>query len=131
MEWTVAYYLGSLPLTYISSSQQSFDTIPTDNVISLTITSASYSHTLTGYDNYWMSGSSYGAFNNTGSLAEQEEQARLESGYQEVVYEGIQSCKYTWDTEHTFDGEIAAPNDAIILTGVMISDAEAQQIGLL
>lgn len=131
MEWIVAYYQGSLPLTYISSSQQSFETIPTDNVISLTVTSASYSHTLTGYDNYWLSGSSYGAFNNTGSLAEQEEQARLEAGYQEVTYVGLQSCKYTWETEHIFDGEISAPNNVNILTGIMIPDEEAQQIGLL
>lgn len=131
MEWIVAYYQGSLPLTYISSSQQSFETIPTDNVISLTVTSASYSHTLTGYDNYWLSGSSYGAFNNTGSLAEQEEQARLEAGYQEVTYVGLQSCKYTWETEHIFDGEISTPKNVTILTGIMIPDEEAQQIGLL
>ena len=131
MEWIVAYYPGSLPLTYIDSSQQSFDTLPTHGVISLTATSGSYSHTLTGYDNYWLSGSSYGAFNNTGSVAEQEETARLDGGYQEVVYEGMQMCKYTWETEHMFDGELPAPDNVTVIVGVMVSDEEAQQIGLL
>ena len=131
MEWTIAYYPGSLPLVYISSSQQSYESVETGSVISLTVSNNGYSHTLHGLDYYWVSGSEYGAFNATGPQASIEEQNRLDGGYQEVVYEGIMKCRYRWETEHEYLGELDAPAGCRILEGVMISDEEAQQIGLI
>jgi len=131
MKWKIAYYSGSLPLTYTSSSQQTYEQVANDNVISITISSASYSHTLQGFDYYWISGSEYGAFNATGSLAVQEEEARREAGYQEVVYEGVMKCRYRWNTQHESLGEQDAPTACKILNGIMIPDDDAREIGLL
>jgi len=131
MEWEVKYYLGSLPLSSITSSEMSWENLPIENVIFVMVKKDGMIHTLKGYDNYWVNGNEYGCFNNTGQLAIDEETNRLLEGYTEIQYEGLMDCYYNWDDDCRFMGEKSDKNGLHILKGVMIPDDEARQIGLI
>ena len=109
-----------------------WDDLPVQNVVDFTVYYGRYKHTVSGMDYYWMNGSSYGTFNATGLLAEQQEARRRENGHEQVVYEGLQAVAWMWDEKgnHIFLGEFR-PENVHVLTGVMLDDDVARKIGLI
>jgi hypothetical protein len=132
LEWKVRYYQGQLPLVEATSEDYSWEDLPIDNVIQMEIKKGDCTHVIGGFDNFWMSGSHYGVFNNTGSLGEYEALQRLENGHEQVYYEGAQAIMYDWDQDHINMGEIFPDTTKVhILKGVMIPDDQAREIGLI
>jgi len=130
LEWKVRYYNGTLELDEITSNDMEWEELPTFNVIEVDILKDDKRHTLRGMDNYWLSGSYYGMFNNTGSIGTEEEEHRNQNGHQEVQYEGEEWVTYNWETEHI---KVQTPisTNLHILTGVMIPDEHAREFGLI
>jgi len=123
--------MGSLPLSGITSSEMSWEELPTENVIFIIIKKDGRTHNLYGWDNYWINGNQYGVFNNVGELGLEEEQNRLDGGYQEVVYDGLMDIYYEWADSCVLIGEKTNKDGLHILKGVMIPDNEAQELGIL
>jgi hypothetical protein len=131
LEWKVRYYNGTLELDEITSNDMAWEELPTSNVIEVDILKDGYRHTLRGMDNYWLSGSYYGMFNNTGSLALYEEEQRRLNGHQEVEYGGTTPITYKWETTHIKVEETVNLTLIHILSGVMVPDEHAREFGLI
>jgi hypothetical protein len=131
LHWKVKYYNGTTVLDQITSLECSWEDLPTENVIEMEISNGDKLHTLGGMDNYWVSGSYYGLFNNTGSLAEEEENRRKELGHQEWKYIGESFVTYKWDDTHIKLKEQIQLDGVHILKGVMVSDEHAKVFGLI
>jgi len=131
LEWKVKYYNGTLELDEITSKDMRWEDLPTSNVIEVDIFKDGYRHTLRGVDNYWISGSFYGMFNNTGSLALYEEEQRRLNGHQEIEYGDDYSVSYNWETEHTKLETNIDLTSVHTLSGVMIPDEHAKEFGLI
>lgn len=131
LEWKVRYYNGTTQLEEVTSTQLSWEELPTENVIEVEITKNGYTHILRGMDNYWISGYTYGMFNNTGSLAIEEEESRNQNGHQEVIYEGDGWVEYQWETTHIRLTEQSNSPNKHTLKGVMIPDEHAKLFGLI
>jgi hypothetical protein len=131
LEWKVRYYKGTTQLEEVTSTQLSWEELPTENIVDVEITNGEYTHILRGMDNYWISGSTYGMFNNTGSLAIEEEELRNQNGHQEVVYEGEEWVEYEWSDVHIRLTQQSNSPNKYILKGVMIPDEHAILFGLI
>jgi hypothetical protein len=132
LEWKVRYYDTELPLVEITSNDMNWDELPVNGVIEVDVINGRYKHTLSGMDYYWISGSKYGMFNETGSVAEIEANIRLNNGHEQVYYSGSNARMLDWEGEHIDMGEIFPDNSTThILKGVMITDDEAREIGLI
>lgn len=129
--WKVRYYDGTTIPVEITSDEMSWEELPIENVIEVDIINGSFKHTLRGFDNYWLLGNLYGMFNNTGSLATEEERHREEAGHQEVVYEGEMEVAYSWEDSHIKLDTIPNISNVHIISGVMIPDDHAKVLGLI
>jgi hypothetical protein len=133
LEWKVRYYNNSLPLVEVTSDEMEWNELVVDGVIEVDVINGRYMHTLSGMDYYWISGSRYGMFNETGSIAEIEANIRLNNGHEQVYYSsGSNARMLDWENEHIDMGDIFPDKDTThILKGVMITDDEAREIGLI
>lgn len=129
IDWTVTYWIDN-NLVSFSSKEYDWDSIPNKNVLWVEITDGKYVHRLLGMDNYWVSGDTYGMFNNVGDIAEIEKQLRLENNHQEIQYTGYQAVYFKWNDDSQYRVNFI-PTNIRYIEGVMIPDDKAIELGLI
>lgn len=132
LNWKAYYYLGGLPLTVYSSENMQWSDLPKVGVIHVDLMNGNFTHRINGMDNYWVSGSKYGAFINTGELGKIELERRIAENRKVPYYIGPEAIVYEWETEHVFLGEVTPHlNPSLIKEGIMVSDEIAEFLGLI
>ena len=131
MIWEAYYYINQLPLIKYSSIDYSYDDLPEDGLVMINIIKGDYNHLIYGMDNYWIDNNKYGMFNNTGELAELEEEQRRLNGNQEVEYIGYSNVAWSWDEQHIFLNDYQFDENIKVIKGIMLPDNIAKEIGLI
>lgn len=131
IKWKVKYYNGGLPLFVVTSEDMEWENLPKENVVEVDIIKDVNTHTLRGFDNYWLNNNTYGMFNNIGEIGSQEEDERSKLGFQEIKYEGEQYVNYEWADKHIRVYDDIYLKGTPTLSGVMIPDEDAKKIGLI
>lgn len=111
---TLHRYNGSLPLF------QS-ELVECSDIIFVDVESSFFpgqKHRLQGFDNYWvdLNSHTFGVFNDPENYD---------------IYEGHQERSYLWDEKGKSLLLTPAPNSAVFMFGIMITDKEAKSVGLL
>lgn len=118
MDWSVAYWRDGQVAT-LDSDTHRWANLPVEGVLWVDVQIGRYRHQLRGMDNYWVSGDQFGMFNDP-------ENADWYPGPQRVSY------RLTGDRRHPYERlSKAAPPEAQILRGLMLSDSDAREVGLL
>lgn len=127
MRWAVAYYYGSLPLVWRDSESFSWSALPAGDGVSsgvawVDVWDSGFHHRLSGFDYYWVDPStrSFGVFNDPSNWR---------------WYGGGPAKQYLAWRWTGVGSELIAPALALatahVLNGVMLSDDDAREVGLL
>jgi len=118
LTWTALYWLAGEVVTF-DSDHTRWGALPQDGLVRVHVRRGEYTHTLVGFDNYWMHGMSFGVFNDTENLA---------------WYGGnpdAQAFAFAWPK----GGEVVIapdpPQGAHVVRGVLVPDEAAWELGLM
>lgn len=118
LTWTALYWLAGEAVTF-DSDHTRWGALPQDGLLRVRVRRDEYTHTLAGFDNYWLHGISFGVFNDPENLA---------------WYGGnpdAQAFAFSWPEEREIVIPAHAPPGAHVVRGVLVPDEVAWELGLM